>query len=65
MAMILGRAATKHAPFDEAELKPLVTGKDTNGQFGFHLVRITPGKKICSPPLKHIARECRENYLEC
>ena len=37
---------SKHATFDGVELKPLVTGKNTNGQFSFHLVRIAPGKKI-------------------
>lgn len=39
-------AWSKHAAFDGVELKHLVTGKDSNGQFSYHLVRIAPGKKI-------------------
>ena len=37
---------SKHPTFEGVELKHIVTGKDTNGQFSFHLVKIAPGKKI-------------------
>lgn len=39
---------SKHPTFEGVELKHIVTGKDTNGQFSFHLVRIAPGKEICN-----------------
>lgn len=35
-----------HAKFEGVELKHLVTSKDTDGVFSFHLVRIAPNKKI-------------------
>lgn len=36
----------KHPAFDGVELKHIITSKDTNGEFSFHLVRIAPNKKI-------------------
>lgn len=35
-----------HPVFEGVELKHLVTAKDTDGQFSYHLVRIAPGKSI-------------------
>ncbi len=40
----------KHPAFDGVELKHIVSAKDTDGQFSYHLVRIAPGKSI----LNHI-----------
>lgn len=37
---------TKHPVFEGVELKHIITGKDTEGQFSYHLVRIAPGKAI-------------------
>lgn len=37
---------SKHPVFDGVELKHIVTGKDTKGQFSYHLVRIAPNKSI-------------------
>ena len=37
---------TKHPTFEGVELKHIVTAKDTNGQFSYHLVRIAPHKSI-------------------
>ena len=37
---------TKHPTFEGAELKHIVTAKDTDGQFSYHLVRIAPHKSI-------------------
>jgi len=37
---------SKHSTFEGVELKHIVTAKDTNGQFSYHLVRIAPGKSI-------------------
>lgn len=37
---------TKHPTFEGVELKHIVTAKDTNGQFSYHLVRIAPNKSI-------------------
>lgn len=37
---------SKHPTFEGVELKPLITAKDTNGQFSYHLVRIAPRKSI-------------------
>lgn len=37
---------SKHPIFDGVELKHIITGKDTEGQFSYHLVRIAPGKAI-------------------
>lgn len=36
----------KHPAFDGVELKHIVSAKDTDGQFSYHLVRIAPGKSI-------------------
>ena len=36
----------KHPAFDGVELKHIVTAKDTDGQFSYHLVRIAPEKSI-------------------
>lgn len=37
---------TKHPSFPGVELKDIITGKDSGGQFSFHLVRIAPYKEI-------------------
>jgi len=37
---------SKHPTFDGVELKHIVTAKETDGQFSYHLVRIAPGKAI-------------------
>ena len=37
---------TKHPTFEGVELKHIVTAKDTDGQFSYHLVRIAPHKSI-------------------
>ncbi len=37
---------SKHPTFEGVELKHIVTAKDTNGQFSYHLVRIAPNKSI-------------------
>ncbi len=37
---------SKHPTFEGVELKHILTGKDTNGSFSYHLVRIAPGKSI-------------------
>lgn len=39
-------AWTPHAAFEGVELKHIVTAKDTDGQFSYHLVRIAPNKSI-------------------
>lgn len=36
----------KHPTFEGVELKHIVTAKDTNGLFSYHLVRIEPEKSI-------------------
>lgn len=41
---------SKHSAFEGVELKHIVTSKDTNGLFSYHLVRIAPNKSI----LNHI-----------
>jgi len=35
-----------HQAFEGVELKHLVTGRETGGQFSCHLVRVAPGKTI-------------------
>ena len=35
-----------HAKFEGVALKHLITAKDTNGAFSYHLVKIEPQKKI-------------------
>lgn len=37
---------SKHPSFEGVELKHIVTAKDTNGRFSYHLVRIAPNKSI-------------------
>ncbi|MCM1252956.1 MAG: cupin domain-containing protein [Clostridium sp.] len=37
---------SKHPVFEGVELKHIVTAKQTNGQFSYHLVRIAPHKQI-------------------
>ena len=37
---------SKHPTFDGVELKHIVTAKDTDGKFSYHLVRIAPNKSI-------------------
>lgn len=37
---------SKHPTFNGVELKHIVTAKDTDGQFSYHLVRIAPNKSI-------------------
>ena len=37
---------SKHPTFEGVELKHIVTSKQTDGQFSFHLVRIAPNRKI-------------------
>ncbi len=37
---------SKHPTFEGVELKHIVTSKDTDGQFSYHLVRIAPNKSI-------------------
>lgn len=37
---------SKHPTFEGVELKHIVTAKQTNGQFSYHLVRIAANRKI-------------------
>lgn len=37
---------SNHPTFEGVELKHILTSKDTNGEFSFHLVRIAPNKRI-------------------
>lgn len=37
---------SEHPTFDGVELKHIITAKDTNGQFSYHLVHIAPNKSI-------------------
>ena len=37
---------SKHPVFEGVELKHIITAKDTNGAYSYHLVRIAPGKSI-------------------
>lgn len=37
---------SKHPNFEGVELKHIITGKETENQFSYHLVRIAPGKAI-------------------
>ena len=39
---------SKHPAFEGVELKHLLTSKETNGEFSYHLVKIAPNKKIGS-----------------
>ena len=47
---------SKHPVFEGVELKHLITAKDTDGQFSYHLVRIAP--KCC------IGQHIHETQLE-
>lgn len=38
----------RHPDFEGVELKHLVTGRETDGQFSCHLVRVAPGRAIGS-----------------
>ena len=37
---------SKHPTFEGVELKHIITSKDTNGEFSYHLVKIAPNKSI-------------------
>ena len=37
---------SKHPVFEGVELKHIITAKDTNGEYSYHLVRIAPNKSI-------------------
>lgn len=37
---------SKHPTFEGVELKHIITAKDTDGKFSYHLVRIAPGCSI-------------------
>ena len=37
---------SKHPTFEGVELKHIITAKDTDGKFSYHLVRIAPGYSI-------------------
>lgn len=39
-------AWSKHPAFEGVELKHIITAKDTEGKFSYHLVRIAPGCSI-------------------
>ncbi len=39
-------AWNQHPTFEGVELKHIITSKDTNGEFSYHLVRIAPNKSI-------------------
>ena len=39
---------SRHPTFEGVELKHIITAKDTDGQFSYHLVRIAPDKSIKS-----------------
>ena len=39
-------AWSKHPVFEGVELKHIITAKDTNGEYSYHLVKIAPQKSI-------------------
>ena len=39
-------AWSKHPVFEGVELKHIITSRDTNGEYSYHLVRIAPNKSI-------------------
>ncbi len=39
---------SKHPVFEGVELKHIITGKETDGKYSYHLVRIAPNKSIYS-----------------
>ncbi len=43
-----GIAWSKHPTFEGVELKHMITARDTEGQFSYHLVRIAPACRIGS-----------------
>lgn len=47
-----------HPAFEGVALKHIVTSKDTNGEFSYHLVRIEPNKSI----LNHIHEKQLETH---
>jgi len=49
---------SKHPVFEGVELKHLLTSKNTNGQFSYHLVKIAPNKSIGN----HIHKEQAETH---
>lgn len=49
---------SKHPTFEGVELKHIITAKDTDGQFSYHLVRIAPDKSI----LNHIHKTQLETH---
>lgn len=49
---------TQHPTFEGVELKHIVTAQDTDGQFSYHLVRISPNKSI----LNHIHEKQLETH---
>ena len=51
-------AWSKHPVFEGVELKHIITSKDTNGEYSFHLVRIAPDKSI----LDHIHKTQLETH---
>ncbi len=49
---------SKHVTFEGVELKHIVTSKETDGKFSYHLVRIAPNKKIGN----HVHKEQLETH---
>lgn len=49
---------SKHPTFEGVELKNVITSKQTNGQFSFHLVRIAPYARIGN----HVHKEQLETH---
>ena len=49
---------SKHPAFEGVELKHLITSKQTNGRFSYHLVRIAPNKSIGN----HVHKEQLETH---
>lgn len=37
---------SKHPVFEGVELKHIISGRETDGKYSYHLVRIAPGKSI-------------------
>jgi mannose-6-phosphate isomerase-like protein (cupin superfamily) len=48
----------KHPTFEGVELKHILTAKDTDGRFSYHLVRIAPNKSI----INHIHEKQLETH---
>jgi quercetin dioxygenase-like cupin family protein len=49
---------SRHPVFEGVELKHLITSKNTNGRFSYHLVRIAPNKSIGN----HVHKEQLETH---